>query len=439
MTRAEGDLISSMASTILQSETIAAPFGCHRVLVIEDDSDLRALVAQVLRDEQFEVFEAENGRTGVDLALSSRPDIILCDVEMPELGGLSAFQAIRSDPALSRVPFVFVSGVDTSAQDIRRAMNLGADDYLVKPFTPDDLRQTVHARLRRHVLDATSPDLGSMTLGPSAEALLALESSVRILRRAARGGMGTVYEGVDLTDGSRVAVKAAPFHDEMREARLLRESEALAALHIPEIIALRRTVITADRTLFLVMDWFDGEDLGARLKRGTLELPEVLAVGRRVATALAAAHALGILHRDVKPTNIFLRDGRADRAVLIDFGLARLPEAAPLTLLGGIIGTPGYLSPEQLNGVSEISSRVDVFALGCTLFEALTGRGPFAGENAMASLANVLMRVAPLASSVRPETPAPLDALVAEMLSRDPAQRPSDGAAVMERLRAIGA
>jgi serine/threonine protein kinase len=307
----------------------------------------------------------------------------------------------------------------------------------VKPFSPEDLRQTVHARLRRHALDATAPESASVSLGPSRDSLAALGSSVRVIRRAARGGMGTVYEGLDLTDGARVAVKAAPFHDEMREARLLRESEALAALNIPEIVALRRTLITADRTLFIIMDWLDGEDLAARLTRGTLEIREVLALGLCVATALGAAHAVGILHRDVKPSNIFLRDDRADRAVLIDFGLARMPEAAPLTALGGIIGTPGYVSPEQLQGSPEITPGVDVFALGCTLYEALTGRGPFAGENAMASLANVLIRVAPLASTLRPDTPPGLDALVAEMLSRDPANRPPDGAAVVQRLRGI--
>ena len=428
-----------MASTISLPVTEAIPRGCLRILVIEDDGDLRALCAQVLRDESFEVFEAEDGRAGVALALSSRPDLILCDVQLPELDGLLAFQAIRRDPGMSRVPFVFVSGVGTSAQDIRRAMNLGADDYLVKPFSPDDLRETVHARLRRHALDATAPGSHVETAGPSAEALSALGSSVRVVRRAARGGMGTVYEGVDLSDGSRVAVKAAPFHDEMREARLLRESEALAALDIPEIVALHRTIVTADRTLFIIMDWLDGEDLGVRLSRGTLDVREVFAMGCCVATALGAAHAVGILHRDVKPSNIFLRDGRADRAVLIDFGLARIPEAVPLTVLGGIIGTPGFLAPEQLLGSAEITARVDVFALGCTLFEALTGRAPFAGDNAMAALANVLLRVAPLASSQRPDIPPALDALVAEMLARDPLQRPLDGTAVVERLRAIGA
>jgi DNA-binding response OmpR family regulator len=408
-----------------------------RVLVIEDDPDLRALFAQVLRDESFEVFEAENGRSGVALALSSRPDLILCDVQMPEINGLLAFQAIRRDPSMSRVPFVFVSGVETTAKDVRRAMNLGADDYLVKPFTPDDLRQTVHARLRRHAADLTEPFAEPQGDGPSMESLASLESHVRVLRRAARGGMGTVYEGVALTDGARVAVKAAPFHDEMREARLLRESEALAALNIPEIVRLHRTVITPDRTLFIVMDWLDGEDLGARLQRGTLPIGEVVTVGRRVAVALGAAHSVGILHRDVKPSNIFLREARVDQAVLIDFGLARMPEAAPLTILGGIIGTPGYLAPEQLLGTSEVSPRVDVFALGCTLFEALTGRSPFAGDNAMAALANVLINTAPLVSSLRPDVPPALEALVAEMLSRDPDRRPADGHAVAERLRTI--
>ncbi len=408
-----------------------------RVLVIEDDPDLRALVVQVLREEAFEVFEAEDGRKGVELALVTHPDLILCDVQMPELDGFLAFQAIRREPALSRVPFVFVSGVDTSTRDVRRAMNLGADDYLLKPFSPDDLRETVHARLRRHAQSVPHQIPMNHVRGPSAEALAALETHVRVLRCVAQGGMGSVYEGIDLATGSRVAVKTAHFHDDMGKARLVRESEALAALVTPEIVGLRGTVIAPDRTLFVVMDWLDGDDLYARLHRGTLGVEEVLAMGRCIATALAAAHSAGILHRDVKPTNIFLRDGRADRAVLIDFGLARMPEATPISVVGAILGTPGYLAPEQLLGGSDIDARVDVFALGCTLFEALTGRSPFAGATTMLVLANVLFQVAPLARSFRPEVPLALEGLLAEMVSNDPSLRPANGSVVLERLREI--
>src|SRR5262249_43679468 len=145
---------------------------------------------------------------------------------------------------------------------------------------------------------------------------------------------------------------------------------------------------------FLAIEWLEGEDLGARLRRDGLTVAETLALGARVAEGLAAAHRRGGVHRDVKPGNLWLVDGKPGAAKILDFGIARL--LAPtlertLTQAGAMIGTPGYMAPEQARGEEAIDARADVFSLGCVLFKCLTGRLPFQGEDVTAVLLKLVL------------------------------------------------
>src|SRR5690606_29722633 len=133
--------------------------------------------------------------------------------------------------------------------------------------------------------------------------------------------------------------------------------------------------------VYLAMEWLEGEDLGSTLACTRLSVAESVALARRVADALGAAHARGIVHRDVKPENIFLEHRRIERAEVLDVGLARLAQGGPaLTRTGLTVGTPAYMSPEQAVADGHVSARADVFSLGCVLFQCLTGRVPFRGE-----------------------------------------------------------
>ena len=266
-----------------------------------------------------------------------------------------------------------------------------------------------------------------------------LDGRFRLDRVASTGGMGTVFEGRDLASDRSVAIKVAPAHDEVRNARLVREAEALAALEHPNIVHAYHTGRTPAGAVYLAMAWIDGCDLQHRLLDGALSIAETLALGRCIASALGASHAAGILHRDVKPSNVVLRGGRPECAVLVDFGLAHLPALTSMTEVGAVLGTMGYMAPEQVLGYRDLDARVDVFALGCVLFHALTNESPFVSTNALAAVASVLFDAPRRLADVRPDVPPALDALVAEMLARDPAQRPADGAAVLERLRALHA
>ncbi|MGK3998376.1 serine/threonine-protein kinase [Sorangium sp. So ce1024] len=259
-------------------------------------------------------------------------------------------------------------------------------------------------------------------------------------RQSGEGGMGALYRAVDLETGAPVAVKILHGAQQADLARFAREARILDQLRAPAVVRYIAHGVTGASRPYLVMEWLEGEDLAARLARAELTVAESLALVRRIAGALAAVHALGVVHRDIKPSNIFLCDGRVEQARLIDFGVARPERAtAVVTRSSAAVGTLGYMAPEQARGSAELDARADVFALGCVLFECLTGQPAYAGGNPMAVLAKLLLASPPRVRDERPEVPEELDALVERMLSREPAGRPAGGAALLEELAAMRA
>lgn len=193
--------------------------------------------------------------------------------------------------------------------------------------------------------------------------------------------MGTVFQAFDRRTRQLVAVKVLHSKGENDAARFERESELLAELKSPAIVRFIDHGTTTHGEPFYVMEWLDGETLDERLRRGTLPAGLVARLGARVLEALGEAHAHGVIHRDMKPSNIFLAGYKVSEAKLIDFGVARrTDEAFRLTRQGNTVGTPMYNAPEQARGRGDLDGRVDIFALGCVLFEALTGEPAYSGD-----------------------------------------------------------
>jgi eukaryotic-like serine/threonine-protein kinase len=186
------------------------------------------------------------------------------------------------------------------------------------------------------------------------------------------------------------------------------------------------------------MEWLEGEDLGTRLCRMPLSARESVIVAQRTARALGVLHAKGIVHRDVKPANVFLVEGAPDAAKLLDLGIARYGDDRDrLTRTGSAMGTPGFMAPEQARGGTELTPAADVFALGCLLYECLTGQPTFSGDHAIAILARVLLEPAPVPSDTMPGLPPELDAIVLRLLEKDPKSRPQNGAEVESLLAGL--
>jgi serine/threonine-protein kinase len=251
-----------------------------------------------------------------------------------------------------------------------------------------------------------------------------------------RGGMGTVYRATDLVLDRTVAVKVLPAElaegDASHVERFQREARAAASLAHPGVVAVYDTG-EDDATRFIVMECVNGRSLSELLREDAPLDPErAVSIAARVADALAAAHAAGIVHRDIKPGNVMVADDGAVK--VLDFGLARARDATALTQSATVLGTAGYLAPEQALG-KRADERADVYSLGCLLYALLAGRPPFTGESAAAILnQHVNSRPRP-PSALNRRIPPALDAIVLQMLSKSPGARPQSATEVGERLR----
>lgn len=261
----------------------------------------------------------------------------------------------------------------------------------------------------------------------------------QIDERVGEGGMGVVFRASDLQTGVPVAVKvlAGQGHTEVR--RFEREAGLLSQLDHPAIVRYITRGVAPTGERFLVMSWVEGQTLAERLAGDGFAVADTVALGIRLADALACAHASGVLHRDLKPGNVILPSAQADDAVLIDFGIARRRhDVEGLTATGVMVGTPSYMSPEQARSDRVLTPSADIFGLGCLLYECLTGRPPFGGGFWMTVRLNVLLADPPALEGHAREAPPALVALVERMLAKDPGARPASVAEVADQLRALG-
>ncbi len=256
-----------------------------------------------------------------------------------------------------------------------------------------------------------------------------------IERLVGAGGMGEVFRATDRLTGSPVALKIV-YGSLARDAnRFKREAMLLAEVSHPRIVRYVAHGLSEGGRPYLAMEWLDGEDLADRLDRQGLSVEATLSLARSVAEGLAVLHQRGIVHRDVKPSNVFLVERAVEQAKLVDLGVARLLGASRATTRSGVmVGTPGYMAPEQARGEREVDARADVFSLGCVIYECLAGRPAFVGENVAGLLAKILLASPPPLAELGVDVPPALEEVVRRMLSKRAAARPANGAAVLEEL-----
>jgi serine/threonine protein kinase len=267
-----------------------------------------------------------------------------------------------------------------------------------------------------------------------------LASTYQLMELIGTGGMGEVYRGRRIRDGLPVAVKVLHLHlvDQvaMRE-RFRREAllvERIPPQHVARVLECGSTV---DGQLFIVMEYLRGEDLGSLFRRrGQLELDELVPLVDKMAVALEAAHAAGVVHRDLKPQNIFLVDGSGE-VKLLDFGIARLNEGDGLTLTSELLGTAGYMAPEQARGAAaEIGPHTDVFALAAIVYRALCGVCPFPSRSTAAAVYETLHLIPPPPSKVVPGLSEDVDHVLTIGLAKRSSERYARAPLLARDLRA---
>ena len=257
-----------------------------------------------------------------------------------------------------------------------------------------------------------------------------------------RGGASGVYHARDLRHERPVALKVlnSEFASENAARRFLQEIRFEAQLQHPNIVPLHDSGVWGDR-LFCVMPLVEGETLRKRLRReGALPVEDAVSITCELADALAYAHRQGIVHRDVKPENVLLHEGHA---LLTDFGISRALEAGlrdddTLTTPGIVLGTPAYMSPEQVGGTEVLDGRSDIYSLGCLLYEMLSGQAPFTASSPRAILGQHLTATPAPVQSLRPRVPAHVAETTERMLEKNAADRFTDALGVVSALRGTG-
>src|SRR5258706_12903907 len=303
-----------------------------KVLVIEDEKDIRRNIFEILTYEGYEPIQAQNGYIGVQLTQKYLPDLIICDVMMPELDGYEVLHQLQLEPSTATIPFIFLTAL-ADRQHVRHGMQLGADDYLTKPFTHDELLSTIHARLTKHATalrkygSQTSPDMNgnsSTGIGHSQSLFGATINGYQIGNIIGEGGAGTVYQAYQPSIGREVAIKVlrSKYVDNMEFIRRFQtEAELVARLEHPHIIPLY-DYWHDEHGVYIVMRWLRSGSLRSVLHQtGSWDFSNTAHLLNQIASALAVAHSVGIIHRDLKPDNILL-DERGN-AYLTDFGMAK--------------------------------------------------------------------------------------------------------------------
>jgi len=272
-----------------------------------------------------------------------------------------------------------------------------------------------------------------MSSGPAPGDLVGaiLQDSYRVTRMIGRGGMGAVYEGIQLRLNKRVAIKVLARELSSNQealARFHREAEVTSQLGHPHIVQVNDFGTTPSGEPYLVMEFLEGEDLDQRIRRARrLSLAVTTNIIKQIASALSSTHARGIVHRDLKPANVFLMEieGEADFVKVVDFGISKVRAASlRLTAASAVMGTPNYMSPEQAAGqIESVDHRTDQWSLACITYEMLSGRGPFLGETIHSLLYQVINQEPPRLGALNPALPPEIEKVVARGMSKGKGDR----------------
>jgi len=417
------------------------------ILLVDDNEVIQETCGRVLEQHGFRVVVADDGDWAVRKIDQVSPDLVLLDVMMPGLNGFEVLEVLRERYPPDELPVIMATAKDQNA-DVIRAFELGANDYVTKPLDFPVLLVRIRAQLRSRRKEERGRrkrrvDADELRIEPGT----VLQGKYRLDSLIGQGSYGVVYRGRHLALERQVAVKLLD-----REAGAARgdvvqrfRQEGISACRIdhPNAVSVIDSSATTLGIPYLVMELLEGHSLEEELKRhGRLSPRRCGEIVLPVCDVLSEAHSLGIIHRDVKPQNVFLHRGRQREVVkVLDFGIAKLvgdPVADhELTPNEGVLGTPIYMAPERFTG-EDYSGKADVYSVGVMLYEMLAGELPF-GEAPMNPVKMILLHMneppRPLLE-LCPELPAALGELVGETLAKDAEERPT-AAELARRLASI--
>jgi len=401
-----------------------------KILIVEDDLALLETLKTFLEIENFEVITADDGDKGFQLALQEKPDLIVLDINLPTINGYEVCRKIRAKGIMT--PIIMLSGEKREEVDKALGLDIGADDFLLKPFGTKEFLARINALLRRsgHKVEETGEYYTrTETLEIPFKALprgSTFAGRYEVVEELGRGGMGKVYRVTDKKIGEEVALKLLSpsiaadkktierFRNELKFARKISQRNVCRMFDLSE----------EDGTPYITMEYVSGEDLKSLLKKtGQLTIKKAIAIAKQVCEGLAEAHRLGVVHRDLKPHNIMI--DKEGNARIMDFGIARSLKMKGITEAGTVFGTPEYMSPEQVEG-KEVDPRSDIYSLGVILFEMVTGEVPFKGESALSVALKHKTDAPPVPRKLNPQIPESLNRVILICMEKDREERYQD-------------
>ena len=416
------------------------------VLVVDDNQVNRELYSRYLELEGYRILAASDGDQALERIAEDAVDLVLLDVMMPGLDGFEVLDRVRQEHSPENLPVIMATAKDKSA-DVVKAFDLGANDYVTKPLDLKVLAVRVQSQLRAKIA-AQARQSEAATAVIQIEPGTVLEGKYRLESLIGQGSFGAVYRATHLTLDRLVAVKLLDANLQPGDeplARFQREGISACRIQHPNAVAILDFSVTAAGVPFLVMELLRGGTLEDELnRRGRLPASRCGQILIPVCGVLNEAHALGIVHRDVKPQNIFLHQGRhGEQVKVLDFGIAKLIGDAArdeeLTHEDGVIGTPIYMAPERFVK-GPYDGRADVYSLGVMLYEMLVGKSPFyrAGTNPLKVIYAHMNEEPRPPSELNPELTPEIESLVLRTLDKKMEGRPTADVLAEELAAVLG-
>jgi CheY-like chemotaxis protein len=425
------------------------------ILIVDDMPQNLRLLRFILSSAGSKVLEASSVEQARLHLQTTIPDVILLDILMPETDGYTLCQELQAATQTAQIPIIFLSALN-DAMDKVKAFSVGGSDYICKPFDAAEVLARVAHQVRlvrvQRELEREKQRLAkrNLELARAQEATLqafstmtqhllgkVLDDKYSLEEQIGSGGFAVVYRATSLEWQRPVAVKIlrplGALQSEKRISRFRQEGISTCRVNHQNAVAILDSGTSRDGINYLVMELLNGCTLRDEFKDDKpLSLARCIQIIVPVCEVLAEAHRAGVVHRDIKPDNVFLHRGTAGEIVkVLDFGIAKLidDEESPrdaLTSPGELIGTPIYMSPEQLTG-DPYDGRADVYSVGIMLYEMLAGRLPFPAlrDSPLQVMLAHINKPPPRLRLVNPEIPAQVEAVVLSALAKEPAQRPT--------------